>query len=70
MSPKLIYLYDYLVSLPVLLFMGLSYYLGFEKTFDKNTRPGLSFSRKMYVWATNKIVKKMRNDILASEEKT
>jgi len=47
------YAYTFFVNYPVLIMMGVLYNIGLGKMMDKNRRPGLGLSRKMFIWAAN-----------------
>jgi len=50
-----IYFYSYMTKYPVLIIMGILYVIGLGTLIDKNRRPGLRFSRLMYIWAANRL---------------
>ena len=53
MRPFAVYAYTFLVNYPVLILMGVLYNIGLGKMIDKNRRPGLGLSRRMFIWAAD-----------------
>ncbi|MFZ5568890.1 MAG: hypothetical protein ACOZF0_00690 [Thermodesulfobacteriota bacterium] len=61
-SSLLVYAYAFFVHYPVLILMGVLYNIGLGKIIDKNRRPGLDLSRKMFVWAANSLAETTAHD--------